>query len=255
MKIGLQTNVWAEESHQTELSHILAEIAAAGYDGLEIGARRLLQWLDQPAAFRQMLHANGLTIVGLHIVPAPIHDAEAVQASLADWQRIIDFAAALEAPFIPLSNLHQPDKTEAAYPIEAESLNRLGQLCRRAGLALCYHNHFWEIENDCRELFYLRDHTDPALVSFCLDVGWVERVGASPVEVSRAMLDRIGYFHLKDTLADRWIEPGQGAVDFPALLRLIAPGDWWLVVERDEPLPRPAECARQSRRYLRQLGL
>ena len=164
----------------------------------------------------------------------------------------MEFTAEVGAAFVPFSGRLKADKTEEQLRHQADSLNRIGELCRDNGVTLCYHNHFWEIENNCWELHHLCDHTDPDLVSLCLDVGWIERAGGSPVEVTQAFLDRVAYFHVKDTTEDEWMEVGHGTVDFPGLFEVIGDcDDWWLVVEQDETRRRPVESARMSREYLR----
>jgi sugar phosphate isomerase/epimerase len=262
MKVGVQTRPWGPEMNREHLSEVLAEIASAGYDGFEIGAQHLD--ISQPEPFRQLVAGHGLEVVGIH-VGGEIYDPQAVQEALDNLERIVAFAAQVGASFVPFSGRLKPDKTEEEYRYQAESLNRIGQLCRRSGLTLCYHNHFWEIENEYAELRYLCQHTDPDFVSLCLDVGWVERAGGSAVEAARTFLDRVAYFHLKDTKENEWMEVGYGTVDFPTLFQVIrGDQDWpgsrgaggWLVVEQDETRRPPAESARMSREYLkRQFGV
>ncbi|HIC89714.1 MAG TPA: hypothetical protein EYP04_09985 [Anaerolineae bacterium] len=250
MKIGIQTRPWGPAMNRTQLPQVLAEIAAAGYEGFEIGAQHLD--VSQPGKLRQLAAEYGLEVVGIH-VGGEIYNPQSVQEALDNLERIVAFAAEVGTLFLPFSGRLKPHKTEEEFQYEAESLNRIGRLCQAKGIRLCYHNHFWEIEDDCRELRYLRDHTDPSLVSLCLDVGWVERAGGSPVEVARTFLDRIAYFHLKDTRDTEWMEVGYGTVDFPGLFQVIRTRQhWWLVVEQDETRRLPAESARLSREYLKQ---
>jgi sugar phosphate isomerase/epimerase len=142
--------------------------------------------------------------------------------ALPNVERIIGFAAETGAPFLPFSSAAKPNKTETEFQIEAENLNRVGELCRAKGLRLAYHNHYWEIENECRELRYLCDHTDANLVSLCLDVAWVQRSGGKPAQVAREFLNRIAYFHIKDSTADEWKELGNGNVDLSGILQSCA---------------------------------
>ncbi|MFP4395271.1 MAG: sugar phosphate isomerase/epimerase family protein [Anaerolineales bacterium] len=251
MKIGVQTRPWGPEMNQNQLPDILDDIVAAGYDGFEIGAQHLD--LAHPAAFQALLDERGLAVAGIH-VGGEIYDPDAVQQAMADLERAMAFAAEVGAPYLPFSGKLKEDKSEAEMQQQAASLNAVGERCQALGLTLCYHNHYWEIENDAAELRYLVEHTDPALVSFCLDLAWVKRGGDDPVNIARYLLDRdrIGYFHLKDTTSDEWMELGRGEVDFSAVLPLITERyDGWLVVEQDEVQRAPVESARISREYLR----
>ncbi len=253
MKTAVQTRPWGPERNRNDLSGILSEIAGAGYDGFEIGAQHLD--LDNPSTFRQLLDDHGLEVVGVH-VGGEIYDPKSVADALANLGHAVEFAAAVGASFLPFSGKMKENKTETEMRNQAESLNKIGALAKDAGLTLAYHNHFWEIQDGAAELHYLMDNTDPAVVSFCLDVAWVYRGGGDPAAVVTEMLEteRIGYFHLKDTTHDEWKELGRGVVDLPAIIRTIEAHayDGWLVVEQDETQLVPVESARISRNYLRE---
>jgi len=254
VKIAVQTRPWGPERNRNDLSGILAEIAGAGYDGFEIGAQHLD--LAHPSAFRQLLDAYGLDVVGVH-VGGEIYDPKSVADALENLGLAVEFAVAVGASFLPFSGKLKENKSETEMRNQAESLNKIGALAKDAGLTLAYHNHFWEIQDDAAELHYLMDHTDPAVVSFCLDVAWVYRGGGDPAAVVEELLakERIAYFHLKDTTEDEWKELGRGVVDLPAIMRVIeAHGyDGWLVVEQDETQREPVESARISRNYLHEI--
>jgi len=254
MNVGIQTRPWGPEMNRERLPQILSEIKAAGYDGFEIGAQHLD--ISDPDSLRNLAAQHGLHVVGIH-VGGEIYDPESVQAALKNLEQTVRFARAAGARFIPFSGRLKENKTADALTNQAANLNQIGQVCRAEGLTLCYHNHFWEIENDCAELHHICNHTDPKLVSLCLDVGWVQRAGGDPVSVARTFNDRVGYFHIKDTTPDEWMEVGYGDVDFPALFQVIqGRSAGWLVVEQDETRRQPAESAQMSRTYLlEQLGI
>jgi sugar phosphate isomerase/epimerase len=62
----------------------LAEIASAGYAGVEIGAQHLD--ITQPEAFRQLVTGHGLQPVAIH-VGGEIYNPQAVQAASVNWER------------------------------------------------------------------------------------------------------------------------------------------------------------------------
>jgi inosose dehydratase len=253
VNIAVQTRPWGPERNRNDLTGILSEIAGAGYDGFEIGAQHLD--LDHPSTFRQLLDDHGLDVVGVH-VGGEIYDPKSVADALANLGHAVEFAAAVGASFLPFSGKMKENKSETEMRNQADSLNKIGALAKDAGLTLAYHNHFWEIQEGAAELHYLMDNTDPAIVSFCLDVAWVYRGGGDPAAVVTEMLEteRIGYFHLKDTTEDEWKELGRGVVDLPAIMGVIEDHgyDGWLVVEQDETQLEPVESARISRDYLRE---
>jgi inosose dehydratase len=250
MKIGIQTRPWGPEANRQRLPEVLADVQAAGYDGIEIGAQHLD--ITQPAPFRQLLAYHDLAVTGIH-VGGEIWNPQAMRDALARLQQTMAFAAAAGAPHLCFSGAMKQSKPDAELAQAAENLNHIGELARGHGLRLAYHNHFWEIEDDCRELRFVRDHTDPASVSFLLDVAWVHRGGGDAAAVAREFLPRIAYFHLKDVRGTEWLELGQGDVDLPGVFRVMAGREFlWAVVEQDETKRQPVESARMSREYLRE---
>lgn len=250
MKIGIQTNVWSNEIHRDHLPEMLAEIAGAGYDGIEIGAHRLD--LAQPEAFLRLLQANHLAVIALH-THGDLADRANAPALKARVENAASFGARVGAPFIALSGVDQPDKTESVFETEAQLLNECGTICQKHGLRLVYHNHYWEIRDDFRELRFIVARTDPTRVWLLLDVGWVERAGGSPPAAVAEFLERVGYLHIKDTRTGKFTELGQGTVDLNGVYReLVGHYEGWLVVERDEVLPDAKARATMSRDYVRQ---
>ncbi len=250
MDIGINSNLWPEEVHRAEMPRILAEMSQAGYAGIEIGAHRVMDFYS-PEVFLGMCTREGLHVSGIH-TPVRRYDG----GNLDYAKRAADYAQALESKFMLVSGREGTGKTQEEYQATAEILNRVGEICRARGLTYLYHNHWYEIVNDAAELHALCDLTDPNLVSLCLDIGWVERANASVVAVTTEFLDRIAYFHLKDTKDESFVSLGDGTVDFPGWLAAIqGKGDFYLTYERDEFLPTALESAQKSRQYLRSLGL
>lgn len=253
LKTAIQTNVWSDEIHRTKFHQMLSEIAAIGYQGFEIGAHRVD--LGAPDEFRQQTALYGLQVAGIH-THGELFNPQSMEESYPRIEKAISFAAAVGSPFVLISGKPKFGKSAAEQQQEAGTLTRVGQMCQQHGIALCYHNHYWEIEHNLRELHFLCDHTDPELVGLALDVGWVHRAGRAPAEVTRLFLNRIRYFHfkdfrVKDFLHDTWTELGDGYVDLPGVLEVIGEkGEFWLTVERDEALPDAAESARLSHDYL-----
>lgn len=251
MNVGIQTRPWGPEMNREDLTQILSEVSSVGYDGFEIGAQHLD--ISNPNSLRTLAANHNLNVVGIH-VGGEIYNPESVQAAMENLERIVTFAKAVGAPYIPFSGKFKENKTEAEMAAQADNLNQIGRLCQKQGLKLCYHNHFWEIENDCAELHHLCNNTDPALVWLCLDVGWVQRAGGSPEAVVETFFNRVAYFHIKDTTPDEWREVGYGDVDCASVFQIIRRRyDGWLVVEQDETRRQPIESAQMSRDYLRQL--
>jgi inosose dehydratase len=251
MKFAIQTNVWNPEYHQN-LPELLDEIKLAGYDGLEIGAHRLD--LSLPGAFAEMLSTHQVSISGLHI-HGELHNPTSVEPLYDFYAQAVKFSAAVGAPFMLISGKpKQNGKTVQELAAEIQVLKRVSEICANHGISLCYHNHYWELEQELRELDHLISRTNSNDFGLALDVAWVYRAGYQPALVIQRYQDRIKYLHLKDTLHDRFTDLGQGQVDFLAIKDAIREIPLpWLTVERDEVLPNAGQSARACREYLRDL--
>jgi len=251
MDIGINSNLWPEEVHREDMPRILAEMAQAGYAGIEIGAHRVADFYS-PEVFLGMCNREGLHVSGIH-TPIRLYD----EGDLDYAKQAADFSQALETKFMLVSGREGFGKSQDEFKATADVLNQVGKICQERGLTYLYHNHWYEIANGAEELHALCDLTDPSLVSLCLDIGWVERANdASVVDVTTEFLDRIAYFHLKDTKDEKFVSLGDGIVDFPGwLVAIEGKGDFYLTYECDEFLPTALENAIRTREYLRSLGL
>jgi sugar phosphate isomerase/epimerase len=81
---------------------------------------------------------------------------------------------------------------------DAETYNKVGELCRKAGLSFGYHNHNVEFKKTGDVLPYdlLLKETDPALVSMEMDIGWVVAGGADPVAYLTKYPTRYSSLHI-----------------------------------------------------------
>jgi inosose dehydratase len=159
----------------------------------------------------------------------------------------------------------------------ADTLNRVAEITLEAGVRSCFHNHVGTPIETRDEIDRLMTLTDPSLVFLGPDTGHLAWAGADSLAFFRDYAPRIKTAHLKDIVSSVaehgraeqwdygtcerhgvWIELGQGAIDFPAILETLrgAGFDGWLIVETDKTqLPTALESAQVSRAYLKTLGL
>ena len=185
MEIGINSNLWPEETHRGEMPRILAEMAQAGFAGIEIGAHRVMDRYG-PEVFLGMCTQEGLQVSGIHTPIRRYSEGNLDYAKLA-----ADYSKAVETKFMLVSGIEGTGKTQEEYQATADILNKVGEICQERGLTYLYHNHWYEFVNNAEELQALCDLTDPNLVSLCLDLGWVERSGAQVVDTTTEFLDRI----------------------------------------------------------------
>ncbi|MBC7927553.1 MAG: TIM barrel protein [Bryobacteraceae bacterium] len=143
-----------------------------------------------------------------------------------------------------------------------ETLNKAGEVCRKSGLELCYHNHafeFAEAPGKGTLLDVLMATADPTLVSLELDIMWSQVAGVDPVSVIKKYGKRIALMHLKDLAKDtpqrfdegiprtNFREVGTGFIDFKSVLKAAqSAGVRHYFVEQDQTPGNPVESLRQS---------
>ena len=160
-----------------------------------------------------------------------------------------------------------------------DTINRLSTIVRGFGLTPVVHPHAQthvEYEDQIEQLL---EDTDPNLVGVCLDTGHHAYCGGEPVAFMRKHYKRIPYLHIKSVDSDMqkkieaenipfaeavkmgmFCEPSRGAVDFPAFVKVLHDVDYngFGIVEQDMypcPFDQPLPIAKQTRQYLREVGL
>ncbi|RZK64363.1 MAG: sugar phosphate isomerase/epimerase, partial [Pedobacter sp.] len=109
------------------------------------------------------------------------------------------------------------------YKRMATKFNTAGELCKKAGLKLAYHNHNFEYKdqgNGATGYDILLNETDANLVSFELDIFWAVNAGLNPVDLFKKNPGRYKMFHVKDMdKQDKSVfaEVGSGRIDFKSI--------------------------------------
>ena len=152
------------------------------------------------------------------------------------------------------------------YRRTADRMNRAGELCRKAGLKLAYHNHAFEFGGrpGFRPIDIFRERLDGKLVLLELDVFWASVAGEDPLQVMKAWKGRLGPLHLGDMAkglhpqADETILPGvsvelgAGIIALPAVLKAAASaGIRSYFVEHEDVPGDPLDALRKSFEFLK----
>jgi sugar phosphate isomerase/epimerase len=83
----------------------------------------------------------------------------------------------------------------------AEKMNEVGKKAKAAGLQYAYHNHNFEFEkmpDGSPGYDILVKETDPELVKFEIDCGWMKVAGYDPVAYMKTYPGRVKMLHIKD---------------------------------------------------------
>jgi inosose dehydratase len=106
----------------------------------------------------------------------------------------------------PSPKPHGERKTDAELGLQARNLNRLGAELHKQGVHLMVHHHTPELVDNAREWRFQLQHTDPQLVSCCVDVDWAVRGGQEPLAFLREVGKRLASLHLRNDQQGVWME-------------------------------------------------
>jgi inosose dehydratase len=197
---------------------LVREIAEAGFDATEYSSL----FPCEPPMVRRLLEPHAMRLVSAYV---PLHlpggdVAEQVRVAIARARFVAEaggevLVAALdydERRKCVAGSVGESDPTldEGGWRQLAAALHEIGLACRALGVTLVFHNEagtFIETEGEFAEL---ADRIDPALVSLCLDIGYLTVGGGDTVESFRSHRDSIKHVHVKD--ADRGVSTAGGGV-------------------------------------------
>jgi sugar phosphate isomerase/epimerase len=213
--IGLQTYMLGEEAIK-DFAGSMRAIAAIGYREVETGVSEA----RTAEEIRRVLDANGLRCPSLHValksstpgdltLENPVAAAKAAHIVGASYVTVPMFTFPAPPVLNPGESLDDGIArlfgmmTPAYWSQLASTLNEKGALLKRDGLKLAYHNHNAEFSavGTGVAMDVLFSETDPELVWFEADLGWVAAGGADPAEFLRLHGHRVRLAHVKDLKA------------------------------------------------------
>ncbi len=224
-KVGLIGIVGAEAKE--DFWGTMQRVAEMGYSGIEApGGLRDGDVRENLKRF----HDLGLQALTVSASREGLRDS--LEAILAE-------AKALQSPRV--SVWWGPCETKDSVLRDAELYNAAGATLAAEGVTLCYHNHeheFLQTFDGVYALDVLAMHTDPAALSFELDVAWITFGGEDPVRVLKRYAERVPAIHVKDLsrLDERghFTAVGTGLVPVRASVETaLELGIEWCVVEQD----------------------
>ncbi|MDR2233331.1 MAG: sugar phosphate isomerase/epimerase [Tannerella sp.] len=137
----------------------------------------------------------------------------------------------------------------------ADTFNKIGELAKQNGLKFAYHNHLEEFRAIKNQIPYQRylELTDPALVTFQMDIGHVANAMADYRAYLKLYPGRFGCLHIRDTNVKTKVatEMGRGHVALEDVYNLFAVAgveDYY--VEQEEYNYTPIESLRMCYDFL-----
>jgi len=220
--------------------------------------------------FRQLIDDAGLACPSAHLafdvdnLDAAFDDAHALGAKYAVSGSLDALVRGSQPAATPAQRAMSLDEAKKT----AELANRIGAAAKRAGLQYVYHNHDFEFVDQGNGAFgydVLLRETDPELVKFEIDCGWMRFAGHDPIDYFAKYPNRIPLIHVKDYLPKRkhaaaieaatmqGAELGRGAVDYkPVFAAAKKAGLQHYFAEQEGPFARmsPLRAAQVDYAYL-----
>ncbi len=140
----------------------------------------------------------------------------------------------------------------------AQRLNEAGELTKKAGIQMAYHNHDFEFKDFGGQTGYdiLLKETDPKLVKMEMDIYWIVRGGTDPVTLFKKHPGRFALWHVKDMdKANPKLntEIGTGSINFRKIFaNAKLAGLDYAFVEQENFKIDPYQSIAQSAVYLKQ---
>jgi myo-inosose-2 dehydratase len=267
VRIGVNPIGWTNDDlhdlgEDIPLETCLAEARQAGYEGIELGRK----FPRRAAELRPLLARHGLRLVsgwyGARLLDRPAKDEiAAVEAHLTLLAElgctVMVFAEETGTVHgrrdVPLSRRPRLDGDEA-WRRFGDALTEVAEHLALRGLRLAYHHHMGTVVQTEDEVDRLMAVTGPT-VGLLLDTGHLAYAGGDVLAVARRHARRLAHVHCKDVrpavlaevrrrdasfldavVAGVFTVPGDGAVDYPGLMRVLGEAAYagWLVVEAEQ---------------------
>jgi inosose dehydratase len=278
--------VWfPEDPLQTPWNRYLDELAETGYHWTELGPYGYLP--SDPATLERELSSRGLGLTA-GFTMFDLEQPGAWDAAAGATEQVCALLETLGSEYlVVIDDVYTDLYTGVSrYPEQlddeawgrlVDTTKRITEVAERHALRTVFHPHAQtHVEREHQIERLLADVDGLAL---CFDVGHHAYCGGEPVAFYRKHAERIPYLHLKSVDLEHrdrverdgtpfaqavkdgvFVQPSDGAIDFPALRDALAEKRFsgFAIVEQDmypTAFDRPLPIAKRTRAYLAGLGL
>jgi inosose dehydratase len=265
IRFGVSPIAWVNDDMpelggDTPLATVLTDAQEIGFEGIELGGI----FPRDAETLQPLLDAHGLALVGgwysgsllSHSVEAEI---DALQSHLAllkamgsDVFIIAETSNAVHGDrSVALGG--SPRLNDEQWPAFGTKLTALARYLDGQGLRLAYHHHLGTVVETAADMDAFFAHSGPE-VGIVLDTGHAALGGVDPLAIIASHPDRIAHVHCKDirratfatvrdrqsfldgVLAGMFTVPGDGDLDFPAVMHALKAIDYqgWIIVEAEQ---------------------
>ena len=279
VKIGVQASTVKKSFEEVGPYETLKKLHDIGYNSIEVS--QVATTPENIAEIQKATGDFGMEVASMSASLKPqVKDGESLTTH---YDKIVADCKAvgtdlLRIGMLPIDAMASLDKVLEF----CHDVNEVTQKLKEDGITLYYHNHHIEFRKyDGKFLLDIIREKAP-LLGFELDVHWVQRGGANPLEVIKDYKGKVELIHLKDyriseipqdgfdalytgdvakfmdyfTNTIQFAELGTGSLPLKAIIEeSIASGARYLLVEQDDTYGvDPFESLKISREYLFELG-
>jgi inosose dehydratase len=267
IRFACHTMTWGDD-----YARGIAEIGAAGFGGVQLRTNVLARFGEKPAELKALLADNRVAFVCFssgNVALAPEREAE----TIALHERHARFVGAAGGTFLQVTDERPKDGQPTADDRKRMGalLTTIGQKVSAHGVKLAYHNHMGNLGERPDEIADVLGQTDPAAVTFLLDVAHYAQAGGDVATAIRTHAPRLGLLHVKDVRTVprpatgpanaptyQFVELGRGRVDLPGTFAALKDVGYrgWAILELDA-VPDPGGSAsasmQTSKSYIQQV--
>jgi sugar phosphate isomerase/epimerase len=260
-KVGIQLYTVRDLLNQ-DFDGTLARLEAIGYREAELSS----SIRKSPREMKDGLVRHNFTAPSTHRSYEELNDK---------WPGVLEECKMLGCRYIVIPGVTDEVRSRPdGYKIAADTFNHAGEISKKAGIQLCFHNHWAEFVPDAagnKPFDILLKHGDPQLLKIEMDLGWSSVAGIDPLKYFAKFPGRFPLVHVKDfkrlpshdlvygghfdgdeTIADM-TAVGSGVIDWRRILaHSEQAGIKHYFVEHDQPQD-PTEVARDSYSYIAKL--
>lgn len=221
----------------------IKEIAALGFKGIQLRANTYPVFKDSPQDLKNTIESNGLKL--------PMFSSGNI--SINQYQKDVEtqlnharFVKALGGECLQFTNNVRPkDRMPTTQELKdyAKNMSAVAKAVKEeTGLQVAYHNHMHQLGETPGEVDIIVNEMDSKYIKLLLDVAHYHQGGGVPADAILKYKPVLYATHIKDTRPDtenksgyRFVEIGQGAVDFPAIFGNLKKINFkgWNIVELD----------------------
>jgi inosose dehydratase len=227
------------EKYKDQLPHILTIVAQAGFQGVEAEVCMLGSLYEDAGRLREELDKNRLKLGALTLALPWLHPKE-TEEEKREADRLFDYLKRFPEALLILVPLPGPDRSHLAERQKhaLRCVNAVAERAHERGIVSALHPNsppgsVFRTSEDYKVMF---DGMNTDVLGYCPDSGHIANGGMDVMELFAASRSIIKHVHFKDVSAGKqWKAMGEGVIDHPAVVKLLADSGYqgWVMVEEE----------------------